>query len=136
LPDIDNIAPFENTAPINQNKKGKIKKTLSRLIRLVDVVLSKCTIFSVTDTFKSLNERTCTDQQKNFTFQGFAGNADKLIRHWLIRPSSLLIVIIITIIIHLFRTMAAWETSHHHITSHHITWRRRKQASRASISEK
>jgi len=27
LPDTDNIVPFENTAPINQNKKGKIKKT-------------------------------------------------------------------------------------------------------------
>ena len=26
LPDTDNVVPFENTTPINQNKKGKIKE--------------------------------------------------------------------------------------------------------------
>jgi len=26
LPDTDNIVPFENTTPINQNKNGKIKE--------------------------------------------------------------------------------------------------------------
>jgi len=28
LPDTDNIVPFENNTPINQNKKGKIRRGL------------------------------------------------------------------------------------------------------------
>jgi len=38
LPDTDSIVPFENTTPIRENKKGKIKKTQSRLIRLIEVI--------------------------------------------------------------------------------------------------
>jgi len=64
LPDTDNIVRFENTTPINQNKRGKNKRTQSRLIGLITVIFQKVTMLSVSDRSRSVNERTHTDQQK------------------------------------------------------------------------
>jgi len=63
LPDTDNIVPFENTTPINQNRKGKIREQ-SRLIRIIEVVCSKGTMLSVLDKSESVNEHTRTGRQK------------------------------------------------------------------------
>jgi len=49
LSDIDNIVPFENTTPINRNKKVKIKERMSRLIGLIGVVFSNGAMLSVSD---------------------------------------------------------------------------------------
>jgi len=49
---------FENTTPINQNKKVKNKRTQNRLIRLIGVVFSNNAVLSVSDRNDSVNERT------------------------------------------------------------------------------
>ena len=58
LSDIDIIVPFENTTPINQNKKVKSKNMQSRLIRLIGVVFSNGTMLSALNESVSVNERT------------------------------------------------------------------------------
>jgi len=63
LPDTDNIVPFTNTTPINQDK-GQNKRMQSRLIRLIKVIFWKGTVLSVLEKSKSVNERVLTDQQK------------------------------------------------------------------------
>jgi len=65
LSDNDNIAPFENATPINQNI-GQKKRTQSRLIRLIGVVFSRGTMLSVSDKSELVNERTHnnTDNKK------------------------------------------------------------------------
>ena len=60
LLDIDNIVSFENTTPINQNKRMQ-----RRLIRLIEVIFSKGTMLSVLDKSESVNVSTHTDQQKS-----------------------------------------------------------------------
>jgi len=57
LSDIDNIVPFENTTPINQNLK---KKPQSRLIRLIGVVFANGAMLSASDKYDSVNE--CTQE--------------------------------------------------------------------------
>jgi len=56
--DIDNIVSFENTTPINQNKRMQ-----RRLIRLIEVIFSKGTMLSVSGKSESVNERTHTDKK-------------------------------------------------------------------------
>jgi len=47
LSDTDNTVLFDNTTPVNQNKKGQNKRTQSRLIRLIWVVFSNGALFYV-----------------------------------------------------------------------------------------
>jgi len=80
LSDTDNIAPFENTTPIIQNKRVKIK-THSRLIRLIGVVFSNSAMFSVSDKCDSVTERTQEiSELMKLNILGVWQNAHKFIR--------------------------------------------------------
>jgi len=57
LSDTDNIVPFENTTPINQNKRMQ-----SRWITLIGVVFLNGAVLSVSDKSDSVNK--CTQEIK------------------------------------------------------------------------
>jgi len=81
LSDIDNIAPFENTAPV------MYKRTQSRLIRVIVFVFSNSAVLSVSDKFDSVNESTQElSELMKLHIQWVWQNAHKL-GNWLIMGS-------------------------------------------------
>jgi len=61
--DTNNIVPFENTTPINQNNKGKIKKNTKQIDEINRSGIFKGYNVVTVMQSESVNERNHTDQQ-------------------------------------------------------------------------
>ena len=75
LSDTDNTAPFDNTTPINENKRMQ-----SRLIRLIGVIFLNSAMLSVSDKYDSVNERTQEISKLMYVFKGCGKMPMKFIR--------------------------------------------------------
>jgi len=84
LCDTDNIAPFENTTPINL-----VNLVYVLLFWSIGVVFSNCTILSISEKYDSVNEHTQEiDINENTCFRGVA-KAHEILGNWLIEVTGL-----------------------------------------------